>query len=551
MSETSENAWLEDASKQVEENHTDAPASLDKARDKKKKKKEDSVELWYRRHLVNDRSLSVYVDASGVPEIYRWAGNPASPARGSHWERMSDDDHEAYVEAYVSSNHNAGYGRTKVASCGWLTEKILKNLGRTLPDPDPEECFVSTESHLLHLDVVTGTIRALDHDPKIFARTHVPIHLDPKQLNDDGTYTPIPHDLIEEDPGLFGTLIRGTFPDVEVRDAWRESFGDTLSPILTQRIPWLLGPGGNGKSQWLGLGCALNSNSAAFNLETGSSFDLEDVLGKSFLAIDEVDKGAQCEKTLKQLWGAEKLKVSRKFRRSVSIRPAFKGMAASNFLPPFAEHSEAIKRRIDPFWLQSAFHDTEYQVYDMAQKIIRGGRLKLKDGSVKRVESEMGLVLDWALSGLLIVLQRGRLRLRSEMPAACQKLFSEFEREMDPVLRFAEELEMEPGNDLYDTQSLFENYRQWCVNVGKKPCGDVVFWKDVRRFFDVKHGVGSLGEKERPRILEGGVRTRVNAYRMKLGNPGAFLKPLKAELTTDEDAAGNPMESGNFVRGGA
>lgn len=549
MSEAKE-SWLDEAGQQVEENHSE-PTSLGDARAKKKKKKEDSIETWYRRAVILDKSLAVHVDASGVPEIYRWTGNPVSPSRGTHWARMSDDDHEAYVESYVSSNHASGYSKGRVQSCGWLTEKILKNLGRNLPAPHPEECYISTESHLLHIDIPTGTIRALDHDPAIFARTHVPIHLHPSQIDGDGTYVPIPHDLIEEDPGLFGTLIRGTFPDLDVRDAWRESFGDTLSPILTQRIPWMLGPGGNGKSQWLGLGCALNSNSAAFNLDSGGAFDLEDVLGKNFLAIDEVDKGAQCEKVLKQLWGAESVKVSRKFRRAVSIRPAFKGMAASNFLPPFAEHSEAIKRRIDPFWLQSAFHNSEFQVYDMAQKIIRGGRVRLKDGTLKQVDSELNLVLDWALSGLLVVLQRGRLRMREEMPMACQKIFKEFEREMDPVLRYMEEIEVAPGDDLYETQAVFESYRQWCVNVGKKPCSDVTFWKDVRRFFDQRFGVGSLGEKSRPRILEGGVRTRVNAYAFKINNGGAFLKPLKAETTTDELADGTPELSGNFTRPGA
>lgn len=282
----------------------------------------------------------------------------------------------------------------------------------------------------------------------------------------------------------FHKFLGEVLADEEVRNYVQEYIGYTLLPDCRfQRAQFWLGGGANGKSTLAEIVGALHENPASIQLDELDGFKLAALVGASLVYVDETPSKINIQK-LKSLISGGLSQVDIKYRTPISFRPTAKWIVCGNHLPVIADHSEGFWRRFPIIPFTAHFPDAKQDPL-LAKRIIK---------------NELPGILNWAIEGLLRLLERGRFGV---IPTAVALAVNQGKQETNSVLAWwlsDDEHEIHPSASA-KKDDVYTAYKEWSIKNGVSPVGSANFWK---RFKDV--AVGEMKEwrasnENRPRMV--------------------------------------------------
>lgn len=271
-------------------------------------------------------------------------------------------------------------------------------------------------------------------------------------------------------PGLdpksaFAQFLETSLPDAEVRSLVQEYVGYTLTGNCSHQTGQIwVGQGRNGKSVLASIVQALHAKPVAMRLDRLDGFDLFQIIGASLVVVAEMPKRGINEQQLKLLIAGDSVQVEAKFKDPFTYQPTAKWIICSNHYPRTRDHSDGWWRR---------WHLVDWTVQIPEDKVVR-------DLDRRIINTELKLVLDWALQGLQRLLCRGNFLV----PKSVTDAKNEVRLLGDSVAAWADEFEVKPSTDKFSSKrDLHKHYVSYCDNEGKTPCADSEFFQRIQAKF--------------------------------------------------------------------
>lgn len=238
-----------------------------------------------------------------------------------------------------------------------------------------------------------------------------------------------------------------------------------------------IGGGANGKGTLANILQALHYRTAAVRLDDLDDYSLSGLLGASLIYCDEAPQHGINEQSLKSLVSGETVQIKRKFKDPISTKIQGKWLVLANHIPAIKDQSVGFWRRWDIVPFDVTLPEAE-RTARLAERII---------------EEELAGVLNWAIDGLLRLLERQMFAL--EVPRAMQQVLHQAKVETNSVLSWFEYNDCGTSLDADIPKTrVYAHYADWCRRNGLSPVASTKFWK---RLGDV---IGS------GRLLEGRMR---------------------------------------------
>jgi putative DNA primase/helicase len=310
------------------------------------------------------------------------------------------------------------------------------------------------------LDLTTRKL--LDHSKEHYATEAVPYAYDEGAKSDAWTER------------VMGEVIAGNL-GLETVAFLQEFCGYCLTTDTSHEISlWFKGKHGGGRSTILaGMQAMLGPRTGVLSLSDveRSSFALTNLPGKTLMtATEQPGLFLRGGGKLNAIISGEPIQVDLKFKDPIEVVPRCKVAWAMNELPRFRNSDDGIFRRV--------------KILELPE-IPKGER----DPEVKRsVEGSGAAILNWALTGLDRLRERGRF----EIPKKVRTATDEWRQHNDVPAMFVDE-KCETGEGLHEKSSyLYDVYKEWCLANGHKPLSSTNVADEWRR----------LGF-ERERVTEG------------------------------------------------
>ena len=267
-------------------------------------------------------------------------------------------------------------------------------------------------------------------------------------------------------------LLDEMLPDPELQGLLQEVFGLCQIPDATyHRFFLFYGPGANAKGVVSDVLAATvgDQNVCSVSLarfgERFSLWPLTTNLVNLVAEIPIVDQGLRiAEDKLKAIVSGDFIEVERKNKDIVKARSIARLIFSCNELPPIADRSNGIWRRIVvvPF---EVVIPTERQNNNLAKEIIK---------------AELPGIFNWALEGLLRLQDRGYFT----EPKACQALKDDHRRACAPEIEFIEEhVSSGTSGDFLVIGDVYQAYRNHITGNGQFPISIKRFVAALTRMF--------------------------------------------------------------------
>lgn len=450
-------------------NPLDEMTAAREAKEKKQeKKKEASAESHWARSLRLDHRFGYRMDASGNPMAMIY--------RDHHWQDLEDSILRKELHIFLSMKRI--FSDKNVRSCMSITATELSTIADRHVPFDNTRTLISTKTCILEI-LEDGQIMMIPHDKSIYARVHVDVDLDTKLIYSDGgkNYYSLPSTDSTE-VGLWGQLIKSSIPDPKAREEFQEMFGDLLSPIQRKAMIMMVGDNDSGKSQIILVASGLIKNNTCCDLNDMTGFNLENLIGRAMVFIDEVpDKlGKGQESIFKQLFGGVFVLIKRKHKSALSIRPDYKSLCGANKVMSFSEKTKAIETRLRMFKIHQP---TGKKVLNIADRIIGGGF----DRETRTLyKSQLQDVLHWCLIGAVAVAKRGDVLEARNMNIETRELHNQIVETSNPCLTWIDEIQMYPSDGyLMPKEEIYRMFKEWAHEngySGHSRVSAVVFGRD-------------------------------------------------------------------------
>jgi len=324
---------------------------------------------------------------------------------------------------------------------------------------------------LLHLP--TGNL--ISATPFYFGLAATDVKFDPNVL-EPRHWMKFLNELFEGDDEAIATL--------------KEWFGYVLSPdTAQQKILLIVGPTRSGKGTIARVctGLVGRDNVAAPTLAAlQTNFGLAPLIGKPLAIISDARLGGRSDQAaiaerLLSISGEDALTIDRKFQTAWTGRLPTRFMLLTNELPRLSDTSGALAKRFIVLVLERSFYGRE------------------DPGLTARLLAELPAVLNWARQGYEQLSNRGYF----VQPTSGRDAIEELEALGSPVTAFGRERCIIGAGQEIPTDLLFQAWRQWCENNGRREHGTVqTFGRDLRAAYS--------GVKTRQK-RESGDRERVYA----------------------------------------
>ncbi len=274
--------------------------------------------------------------------------------------------------------------------------------------------------------------------------------------------------LPEAQAPLFHKFLAEILPDAETRDYVQEYAGYTLMPDTRyQSGMWWLGSGANGKSTLVEIIAALHAKISSIGLANLDGFALVSLVGASLVWVDETPRRID-EQRLKTLISGGVVQIDRKFRDPINLKPFAKWIICGNELPAISDQTHGFWRRFAVVDFKRQFADHEKDPL-LARKII---------------ENELSGVLNWAIAGLLRLVQRGRFPVIS---AQMRDILETGQRETNNVLAWwQDERGVLSDADFTSRTDVYSDYRFHAQMHGTMPVSAERFWARVKQILGDK-----------------------------------------------------------------
>lgn len=367
--------------------------------------------------------------ASDNRVIYEWTG--------THWQAVDDAMAERLALNWIEKE---SYGIAKFANANSAYKTAL--LWLPLIAQPTESAVIPLRNGYLHLEP-NPVLKP--HDKSLGLRHVLACDFDP----------------LAPPPTEFNKFLERVLPDEEVRARVQEYIGYTLLPDPRfQRAQIWLGTGANGKGTLANLVQAMHERTAAVQLDCLDGFRMATMIGASLIYCDEAPQRNINEQAMKSLIAGELVQIDRKYRDPITTRVCGKWLILANHIPAVTDQSSGFWRRFDivPFSAEIPEHERDPM---LAKRII---------------SHELSGVLNWAINGLLRLLERGRFD--EHLPAAMRSATNAAKSETNSVQSWANDLCVELGITVETSKTdVYANYAAWCKDNGMIPVASPKFWK--------------------------------------------------------------------------
>lgn len=296
--------------------------------------------------------------------IYCW--------NSSFWKLQTDSENSRHALMWLGKNVPQRAQAGTAVSCVKTALLLVKSL-----PPKPKGTIVPVHGGWFKFN--NDFSITLNSPERHIGVTHcVPV----KTIAPFGEYAPVPVPA----NSLFARFIESSLPDPAVRELVQTYVGYTLCSHVKHQTGhlWIGAKGSNGKSTMLNIVMALHEKAVAMQLDKLDGFNLSNLVGATLVVCDETPKGKINQQVLKSLISGGTTSIDRKFKDVLSYQNIAKFIICANHLPALTDQSDAFWRRLHVVeWNQTFTGDK--LVLDLEQEII---------------QSELHIVLDWALAGL-------------------------------------------------------------------------------------------------------------------------------------------------------
>lgn len=247
--------------------------------------------------------------------------------------------------------------------------------------------------------------------------------------------------------------------------------GYCLTGMITeQQALFAFGIGANGKSVLFSVlaemfgSYAVSAPVETFMLSAGEgpkSYLLARLAGARFVLANETADGQRlAENTIKELTGGERIAAAHKYGHVFEYQPSFKIAIVGNHKPTIRGTDSGIWRRLHllPF----------NRTFELAEQDTQ---------LVFKLKAELPGILNWALHGLALWQQRGRLLV----PEGMKDELKTYQAESDVIGLWLNE-QCETGDTLEaSSASLYQSYKHWCESNGHRASSQTMLG---RRLFE-------------------------------------------------------------------
>lgn len=448
-----------------------------KLKSKKDKKIEPSVQSKFVAMHKDDKELGKKVFEKHSL-LYYWKGNA--------WARLEEHTAESKAYQWLEQTHSALANEKFAKSC----VACLKYEVREVPE-EPKDTLIPLKNAWLRINTDKNRIEVTNPNRNYFVDYSLNISIPRNEVlsvtvNDElKEYNSLPENIEDgveiyrpselPEGSLFKRFIETSMPDPAIRSLLQEYCGYTLMPTIPYQVAQVWeGNGSNGKSVLIAIMQALHKNSRSVDLDNLSPTELNKLIGASLVVSPETPKKAINEQVLKKCISGDLLSVRALYENSIDYKPTAKWIISCNTFPLIQDETNGIWRRLQIFRWEKEFEGKEI-IRELEQKII---------------DKELGIVLDWCLTGLMRLLEREGF---DASPIDDQK--EEKKIASDNVLQFVRDkgLAVTKARPIFDMRkaNVYSDYREYCEVNGLSPSSSEKFWKKVKNKFK------GLGEQRR------------------------------------------------------
>lgn len=398
-----------------------------------------SPEVKFSTHLASERcpdlDWPLYASPSeGSGLLYRWSD--------AHWNLVPQQEAERLAWQWLQMNCPEEATPRRAQSC--VSAACLEVL--SLPDTPREIIVIPTKTGYLHVDPEGKGISLRSPDPRMGVTYCLSCGYEQDARSPE-----------------FYRFIEEVLPDPEVRDLVQEYVGySLLGDTRYQKAQWWIGSGANGKGTLAHIVSALHHRASSLSLDNLDGFRLVPLLDATLVYVDETPKRID-EQRLKTLLSGDLISIDRKYRDPISFRPTAKWIVLGNDLPVITDQSDGFWRRWHIIPFPVSFPE-EKQRPLLARQII---------------QNELSGVLNWALTGLMRLLERGHFL---NPPQAVKDAIQKGKKETNSVLAWWEDaapaVTAEPDTP---KDEIYSAYREWTLKNGMSAVSSNKFWSRARQ----------------------------------------------------------------------
>ena len=231
-----------------------------------------------------------------------------------------------------------------------------------------------------------------------------------------------------------------------------------ISDCRFQKMLWLVGPGGTGKSTCLKVIELLlgPSNVSAVKLNKLSDrFALAGMLNKLVNISPEVQSHARIsDDTIKSIVSGDPVMIEYKGKDAFPAQLSTRIMAAANILPKVSDDTNAFYRRLMILEFLHIVAEEDQDPY-----------------LVEKLKTELSGIFNWALVGLQRLLTQNSFTI----PTSSKRSVKNFEHDSDVVKKFIAEHCVASETERTLVADVYQTFRDYCKRTGNPSCNDSEF----------------------------------------------------------------------------
>ena len=378
---------------------------------------------------------------------------------------------------------------------GGAVREYAKRVARSLPDTDQAD--INHKKKSLSANGTTAMIQQAQTDDRILIGMGA-LDAHPLELNTPGGILNLATGQLEPSrPERLHTRMTATAPDPnQPTPRWNQFLADTFAghedvlPFLQELagysltgsvthhvLPFLHGPGGNGKSVFLDvlrhiLGDYAGSTPAKFLMSNSQQHETEiaRLSGLRLVIASEVNQDDKFDEAkVKLLTGGDALTARFMRQDHFTFTPTHHLWLMGNHQPKVSAGGESFWRRLRLIPFSNIVPDEK----------------KIENLDRLLIEEEGPGILSWAIQGAVRVIRDGMRAPESVMAAT-----STYASEEDILARFLADRCIVTGNQAarIDTADLRAAYARWCEGEGERPLSPQVFGRELRSRFGIEQG---------------------------------------------------------------
>lgn len=430
-----------------------------------------STELFYTDYFegLDDYRVGGVVDrAKGTVDrrAYAWAVDDF----GAFWRVLSQEQIKNHALRWLRSRFP---GKSKDGIAVSCVDSMFTMCSfdpkQSLPRPTDKKVTILPVKNAYLFIQPDGTILAKQPDMRHGVTHAVPAEIDWSRVDANGIYTP--HDVPKD--SAWGSYLDLFMSDSSARQLLQECTGASLLSTNFEKGFLLVGGGSNGKSTYLNVLTAFHPKHESMPLgQLEKDYELWKLSQGTTLAISSENVkyiGRGSEQILKSLISRDLISARKPFGDPISFRNQAFFVAASNEVIQFSDRTKGLttKLAVIPF-LGFKDRTAKGAIRDFDQRVVGSSQ-------------EMGVVLDWALLGVVRLRQQGDQfsTLTDEALEAAKAI----RIDGDSLVRYLVDvdLRLEPTVGT-SKDAIYTDYAQTMLNDNNRPVSKAEFWRGVREF---------------------------------------------------------------------